>query len=349
MNRLRMQHRASFLAAEREVERIEIRRKKLIEMVKDGVAPSVVKAELNANAARREQLGSPARRRGRAEPAPSSGNGRIYRAKVTELARALQEPDSRSDATEALRGLVDAIVLTPDQASETLQIESGGTWRPCWEPPFKRRGRRNPTTSSCKYLWLRGGDLNPRPLGYEPNELPDCSTPRHGSPKYNTGQNATAPSAQRRRNRHGRASIHTSPLQARLPHAFSHETPASRPRARCRARLGTAPNAIEIPGRTRGLTHGRDQRRASAAARSGGRPSVRRVLPGTDVRARARRRGALRPRGGPERRGTQRATAARGAARPAHRAARPPASRSRPDRWCRASPSRNSAAPRPWP
>ena len=26
--------------------------------------------------------------------------------------------------------------------------------------------------------WLRGRDLNPRPLGYEPNELPDCSTPR---------------------------------------------------------------------------------------------------------------------------------------------------------------------------
>ena len=28
-------------------------------------------------------------------------------------------------------------------------------------------------------MWLRGRDLNPRPLGYEPNELPDCSTPRH--------------------------------------------------------------------------------------------------------------------------------------------------------------------------
>ena len=23
--------------------------------------------------------------------------------------------------------------------------------------------------------------MNPRPLGYEPNELPDCSTPRHES------------------------------------------------------------------------------------------------------------------------------------------------------------------------
>jgi site-specific DNA recombinase len=56
MNRLRMQHRASLSAAEREIECIEARRKKLIEMVMEGVAPSVVKDELNANAARRKQL-----------------------------------------------------------------------------------------------------------------------------------------------------------------------------------------------------------------------------------------------------------------------------------------------------
>ena len=32
-----------------------------------------------------------------------------------------------------------------------------------------------------KYLmgkWLRGPDLNRRPSGYEPDELPSCSTPR---------------------------------------------------------------------------------------------------------------------------------------------------------------------------
>ena len=28
-------------------------------------------------------------------------------------------------------------------------------------------------------FWLRGLDLNQGPSGYEPDELPDCSTPRY--------------------------------------------------------------------------------------------------------------------------------------------------------------------------
>jgi len=40
MNRLRMQHRADLTAAEREIERIEARRKKLVESIVDGSPPA---------------------------------------------------------------------------------------------------------------------------------------------------------------------------------------------------------------------------------------------------------------------------------------------------------------------
>lgn len=126
MNRLRMEHRANLSAAERELERIEARRKKLIEMVMEGVAPSVVKDELNANAGRKAQLEDQLAATEAPPPLLHPEMARIYREKVSGLADALREPDSRSEATEALRGLVDAIVLRPDPADQTLQIELRG-------------------------------------------------------------------------------------------------------------------------------------------------------------------------------------------------------------------------------
>ena len=40
------------------------------------------------------------------------------------------------------------------------------------------RTRLIATEKNARLDWLRGMDLNHRPLGYEPNELPDCSTPQ---------------------------------------------------------------------------------------------------------------------------------------------------------------------------
>src|SRR5262249_53887193 len=55
----------------------------------------------------------------------------------------------------------------------------------------------NPSGQKCnlclrngqRRIWLRGVDLNHRPLGYEPNELPGCSTPKiHISSEVRSGK-----------------------------------------------------------------------------------------------------------------------------------------------------------------
>jgi site-specific DNA recombinase len=51
--------------------------------------------------------------------------GELYRHKVTTLAQVLELSETRTQATEALRGLIDAIVLTPSQGE--LRIELKGS------------------------------------------------------------------------------------------------------------------------------------------------------------------------------------------------------------------------------
>ena len=48
----------------------------------------------------------------------------LYRCKVEELAGALQREDTRLEASEMLRGLIDSIVLTPEEGQ--LRIELRG-------------------------------------------------------------------------------------------------------------------------------------------------------------------------------------------------------------------------------
>ena len=48
----------------------------------------------------------------------------LYRQKVTSLAQALTHPETRTEASETLRGLIEAILLIPNQGE--LQIELKG-------------------------------------------------------------------------------------------------------------------------------------------------------------------------------------------------------------------------------
>jgi hypothetical protein len=73
-------------------------------------------------------------------------NGAVHREEVTEYGDLQRQPRFKNKKALKLRALENCTV------------------KPDWRHSFDG--------------WLRGLDLNQRPLGYEPNELPDCSTPR---------------------------------------------------------------------------------------------------------------------------------------------------------------------------
>src|SRR5688572_27240510 len=113
MNRLRMEHRASVSAAERELERVQGDIRRVIEAIKNGFAGPDMKAEWDALQERKKALQAPLESADEPPPLLHPGMAELYRQKVTDLATALEHPDTRTEAAESIRGLIDAIVLTP--------------------------------------------------------------------------------------------------------------------------------------------------------------------------------------------------------------------------------------------
>ena len=68
--------------------------------------------------------------------------------------------------------------VPPEQAGETLRdlnvlVHQSRFWRNAQHPC-------RVSVRGVVFVWLRELDLNQRPSGYEPDELPGCSIPRQG-------------------------------------------------------------------------------------------------------------------------------------------------------------------------
>jgi DNA invertase Pin-like site-specific DNA recombinase len=125
MNRLRMEQRAGLTSAKREVERIGRRIKKLLDLLLDDeIDMDEGKAEMKALDARRKELEVQLKAADEPPPLVHPRMADLYRAKVESLASALQRADTRLEASEMLRGLIDSIVLIPDEGQ--LRIELRG-------------------------------------------------------------------------------------------------------------------------------------------------------------------------------------------------------------------------------
>ena len=89
----------------------------------DGVPAAEVKDEMIANALRRDGLKAKLAAADAPPPLLHAGMADLYRQKVTALAQALEHPETRTEASEALRGLIDAIVLTADQGELRIELK----------------------------------------------------------------------------------------------------------------------------------------------------------------------------------------------------------------------------------
>ncbi len=125
MNRLRMEQRAGLSGAKRELSKIEARRKKLLDLMLDDVVPaSEGKEEMLGLTARRDELQHHIKTAHEPPPLLHPSMADLYRTKIEELAATLQREDTRLEASETLRGLIDSIVLTPEEGQ--LRIELRG-------------------------------------------------------------------------------------------------------------------------------------------------------------------------------------------------------------------------------
>ena len=89
----------------------------------DGVPGSEVKDELIAIASRRTHLQEELKARNEPPPLLHPSVADLYRTKVEQLAAALLRDDTRLEASETLRGLIDSIVLTPEKGQPPSRAE----------------------------------------------------------------------------------------------------------------------------------------------------------------------------------------------------------------------------------
>jgi site-specific DNA recombinase len=157
-----MEHRAGLSSARTELAAIEREIRKLVQAIKDGVSALSIKDELLSLEARKAEQQS----RLNAPEMPELLHPRmadVYREKVGNLCLALESEESRTGAREAIRALIEAILLEPDgdQLKITLQCDLAGILSAA------KDSKRSPDTGDLllQIKLVAGGGFEPPTFG----------------------------------------------------------------------------------------------------------------------------------------------------------------------------------------
>jgi hypothetical protein len=122
LDRLRMEHRAGLSSARSQLATTDREIRKLVQAIKDGVSALSIKDELLSLEARKAELQS----RLNAPEMPELLHPRmadVYREKVGDLCSALENDESRTGGVEAIRALIEVILLEPDGNQLTITLK----------------------------------------------------------------------------------------------------------------------------------------------------------------------------------------------------------------------------------
>jgi len=123
VNRLRSQRSATQDAKRQELARIEQRIRRIVDAIADGAQARALKDELLALEDRQMALHTALRNAPEPAPLIHPNLAEIYRRKVAALHEALEDTETRTEAFEAIRSLISAIVLTPVKGELKIDLQ----------------------------------------------------------------------------------------------------------------------------------------------------------------------------------------------------------------------------------
>ena len=168
INRLRMEERASQSAWEAELPRIDRELGKLLEVLKAGGPIETIVAEMKRLETRKAEL---TEKLADAHEPAAAATSRTWPRSGGSGSRSCtgrcRTKPRRPRRSTLLRSLIDRVTLVPEDGELAIELRGDLGGDAGVQREQEEAGSANEPTSTRKYRWLRGQDLNLRPSGYE--------------------------------------------------------------------------------------------------------------------------------------------------------------------------------------
>ena len=126
LNKVRMDHNASLNVGRAELEKIERSIAKLVEAIKNGIDPVLIRDEINGLQQRKLTLEATLKDKREAPVYVHPNMALRYQQEVQRLLISLNDPEHRDESAKLIRKLIEKIVLTPNGDGSALTVDLHG-------------------------------------------------------------------------------------------------------------------------------------------------------------------------------------------------------------------------------